>query len=167
MRFDASMMAHGDSGMNGFEFFTTSPVLYDSAARAIQRIEAAVGDSGLDLVNAADARECTSLLEGCGFELSFAPVVQCFGDPDPARACTSPGARGTTLAVKMQSEMRGDELDNRLIHELFHVITRDRAEHSVDGLFMQYTVGDEPITSGTLEAVCASFECTEFRVEGI
>jgi len=91
--------------------------------------------------------------------------VYCQGDPDPALACTSQGAGGKALGVAMQADLLGEELDNRLIHELFHVITYNRAPHAVDGLFMEYTVGTEPISAGTLNAVCDHFACRRFVVE--
>lgn len=148
-----------------FRSFTRDPVLHAAATRAIERIENAIGQPRLELVDMERAGSCTSLAPGCGFELSFAPVVYCFGDPEPAMACTALGPRGVTLGVELQASLQGEELENRLIHEFFHVITFDRAQHSEDGLFMEYSVGDERITASTLEAVCAHFPCTTFVVE--
>jgi hypothetical protein len=148
-----------------FEFFTRDPALYRAALRAQERIQAAVGDPGLVIAPPGRAEQCESSQQGCGFELSFQDVVYCHGDPDPALACTSQGAAGSTLGVAMQSHLSGDELDNRLIHELFHVITWNRAPHSVDGLFMEYSIGTERISAGTLDSVCEHFDCSRFVVE--
>jgi hypothetical protein len=148
-----------------FELFTRDPVLYQAARRAEQRIQAAIGDPGLSIAEPDQAGQCESSLEGCGFELSFQDVVYCHGDPDPALACTSQGAGGGTLGVAMQAQLSGDELDNRLIHELFHVITWNHAPHSVDGLFMEYSIGTERISTGTLDSVCGHFDCSRFVVE--
>jgi hypothetical protein len=148
-----------------FQLYTRDPVLYEAAVRARQRIELAIGEPGLVIADPDRAQHCQSLQEGCGFELSLREVVYCQGDPEPALACTAQGAGGTTLGVAMQADLSGDELDNRLIHELFHVITRSRAPHSVDGLFMEYSLGTERISTGTLDSVCAHFECSRFVVE--
>jgi len=145
--------------------FTQEPLLYDAALRALQRIDAAIGDSGLALADASAAAGCKPFEPGCGFELSSKDTVYCLGNPDPARACTSFGGSGKALGIALQAELLGDELDNRLVHELFHVITLDRAEHSRDGLFMAYSLGNERLSSGTLEAVCAHFACTRFVIE--
>ena len=148
-----------------FQFFTRDPALYRATLRAQERIRAAVGDPGLLIADPERAEQCQSSQKGCGFELSFQEVVYCHGDPDPALACTSQGAGGTTLGVAMQAELTGDELDNRLIHELFHVITWNRAPHAVDGLFMEYSLGTERISASTLDSVCGHFECSRFVVE--
>jgi hypothetical protein len=148
-----------------FEFFTPDPVLYQAALRAQDRIQAAIGDPGLVIAEPDRAAQCQSSPEGCGFELTFQDVVYCHGDPDPALACTSQGAGGSTLGVAMQADLSGDELDNRLIHELFHVITWNRAPHSVDGLFMEYSIGTERISAGTLDSVCGHFDCSRSVVE--
>jgi hypothetical protein len=148
-----------------FELFTRDPALYQAALRARDRIQAAVGDPGLAIAAPDRAEQCESLQKGCGFELSLRELVYCQGDPDPALACTSQGAGGATLGVAMQADLNGDELDNRLIHELFHVITWSRAPHSVDGLFMEYSIGTERISAGTLDSVCAHFDCSRFVVE--
>ena len=150
---------------SGFEVFTNDPRLYEAALRSLPRIDAAIGTSGLVLAEPAAAARCAPFLPGCGVELSFAELVYCLGDPDPALACTSFGGGGKALGIKMQVKLAGDELDNRLIHEFFHVITRDQAPHSRDGLFMAYSVGDERITRSTLESVCSHFACEEFVVE--
>lgn len=156
----------GHSGWDGtFRTFTRDPVLHAAAARAIARIEDAIGQARIELIDIDRAAACAPLAGECGFELSFAPVVYCFGDPEPAMACTALGPRGVTLGVELQASLQGEELENRLIHEFFHVITFDRARHSDDGLFMEYSVGDERITASTLEAVCAHFPCTTFIVE--
>ena len=147
------------------EFFTRDPALYGAALRAQERIQAAIGDPGLTLADPDRAAQCESSKDGCGFELSFQPVVYCQGNPDPALACTSQGAGGVTLGVAMQADLSGDQLDNRLIHELFHVITWSRAPHSVDGLFMEYSIGTERISTGTLDSVCGHFDCSRFVVE--
>jgi hypothetical protein len=154
-----------DAEQDHIEFFTHDPRLYDAALRSVQRIESALGTSHLVLAEPTAAARCAPLQAGCGFELSFAQRVYCFGDPDPALACTSFGGGGKTLGVRLQSDLDGDELDNRLIHEFFHVITLDQAPHSVDGLFMAYSLGDERITRSTLECVCGHFPCQEFVVE--
>jgi hypothetical protein len=163
MHFSDSAEAAGD--IPQLEFFTHDPALYQAALRAQERIQAAIGDPGLVIAAPARAEPCQSLQKGCGFELSFRDVVYCLGDPDPALACTSQGAGGATLGVAMQADLKGDELDNRLIHELFHVITRNQAPHSVDGLFMEYSIGTERISSGTLDSVCGHFDCSRFVVE--
>jgi len=149
----------------GIELFSNEPRLYQAALRSLERIEAAVGSSGLVLAAPSVAARCAPFQAGCGFELSFAEQVYCFGDPDPALACTSLGGGGKTLRVQMQADLTGDELDNRLIHELFHVATLDQAPHSLDGLFMAYSVGDERITQSTLESVCSHIACEKFVVE--
>jgi hypothetical protein len=147
------------------EFFTRDAALYQAALRAQGRIQAAIGDPGLVIAEPDHAQRCESQQQGCGFELSFRDEVYCQGNPDPALACTSEAAGGATLGVAMQSQLSGDELDNRLIHELFHVITLNRAPHSVDGLFMEYSVGTERISTGTLDSVCGHFGCSRFVVE--
>ena len=157
--------ASAESGSARFELFSREPLLYEAALRAVQRIEAAIGDSGIALTDFDTTTGCEPFDHGCGFELSSADTVYCFGNTDPARACTSFAGGGKVIGIAMQSELRGDELDNRLIHELFHVITRNRAEHSVDGLFMEYSVGTERISQSTLESVCEHFACSQFLVE--
>jgi hypothetical protein len=151
MSYSQDPSALDDAG--GFAFFSDDLRLQQAAQRAQRRIETAIGPSGLVLAEAS------------GFRLSFADAVYCFGNPDPALACTSTAGGGKTLAIQMQAELSGDELDNRLIHELFHVITRNQAQHSPDGLFMEYSVGDERITRSTLESVCAHFPCATFVLE--
>jgi hypothetical protein len=160
-----SETAGESDGAESLSFFTRDATLYQAALRAQQRIEAAIGEPGLVLSGPAEAERCEPFRDGCGFELWFDPVVYCQGDPDPALACTSQGAGGKALGVAMQADLLGEELDNRLIHELFHVITYNRAPHAVDGLFMEYTVGTEPISAGTLNAVCDHFACRRFVVE--
>jgi hypothetical protein len=150
-----------------FEFFTREPALYEAALRAQERIQAAIGDPGLVIADPERAERCESQQQGCGFELSSRDVVYCQGDPDPALACTSQGAGGATLGMALQAHLGGDELDNRLIHELFHVITWNRAPHSVDGLFMEYSIGTERISTGTLDSVCGHFDCSRFVVEEV
>ncbi|MEY4547105.1 MAG: hypothetical protein RL685_3300 [Pseudomonadota bacterium] len=149
----------------GFALFTSDPVLQEAALRAQQRIEAAIGDTGLTLAAPDTAAACQPFDAGCGFQLRFDEVVHCQGDPAPALACTAQGTGGSTLGVKLQATLAGEELDNRLIHELLHVITWNRAPHASDGLFMEYSVGDERITEGTLDAVCAHFSCSRFVAE--
>src|SRR5688572_3372110 len=148
-----------------FELFTHDARLHESALRAQQRIANAVGDTGITLAAPDGAEHCRPFQPGCGFELSFADVVYCPGDPDPALACTSQGVGGTTVGIEMQASLAGEELDNRLIHELFHVITLNRAPHATDGLFMEYSVGDERISEGTLHSVCRHFPCSRFVIE--
>ncbi|MEO8182445.1 MAG: hypothetical protein ABI895_26715 [Deltaproteobacteria bacterium] len=160
-----SQSAPGEGEAARLPLFTQEPRLYDAALRALQRIQAAIGASGLALADASAASGCEPFEPGCGFELSSKDAVYCLGNPDPARACTSFGGSGKTLGIALQAELRGDELDNRLLHEFFHVITLDRAEHSRDGLFMAYSEGNERLSTGTLEAVCAHFACTRFVVE--
>jgi hypothetical protein len=147
------------------ELFTRDPELHAAAQRALGRIQTAIGEPGLSLAAPDVAADCEPYRDGCGFELSFDDVVRCHGSSEPALACTSLAGGGKTLGIEMQAELRGEELDNRVIHELFHVITLNRAEHSVDGLFMEYSVGDERISAGTLESVCAHFPCETFVVE--
>jgi len=147
------------------EFFTHDPALYQAAVRAQDRIQAAIGDPGLLIAEPDLAERCEPQQQGCGFELSFRDEVYCQGNPDPALACTSEAAGGATLGVAMQARLSGDELDNRLIHELLHVITLNRAPHSVDGLFMEYSLGTERISAGTLDSVCEHFDCSRFVVE--
>jgi hypothetical protein len=149
----------------GFAFFTTDPRLHAAALPSLERIRVATGESALVLAGPERAATCQAFQAGCGFELSFADVVYCFGDPEPALACTSQGLGGKTLRVQMQAELSGGELENRLIHEFFHVITRNQAPHSADGLFMEYSVGTEGISQSTLESVCEHFACSQFRVE--
>lgn len=148
-----------------FELFTRDPALYQSALRARQRIEAAIGEPGLVVADLDTAEGCESLQPGCGFELSSRELVYCLGDPEPALACTSQGAGGQALGIALQAELSGEQLDNRLIHELFHVITYNHAPHSVDGLFMEYSLGTERISAGTLDSVCEHFDCGRFVVE--
>jgi hypothetical protein len=148
-----------------FEFFTRDPALYQSALRAQQRIEGAIGEPGLVLSSLGSAEACEPLQPGCGFELSSRELVYCQGDPEPALACTSQGAGGQSLGIALQAGLSGDQLDNRLIHELFHVITWNRAPHSADGLFMEYSLGTERISTGTLDSVCEHFDCGRFVVE--
>ena len=148
-----------------FQLFTTDPALYDTALRALSRIQTAIGEPGLALAAPDVARGCEPYLDGCGFEVSFDDVVYCHGDPEPALACTSLAGGGKTLGIAMHAELSGEELENRLVHELFHVITLNRAEHSADGLFMEYSVGNERISSGTLESVCSQFPCETFNAE--
>jgi len=149
----------------GFELFTTEPLLHAAAVQSLERIRLATGESPLVLAEPARAATCQAFQAGCGFELSFADVVYCLGDPEPALACTSQGARGKTLRVQMQAALSGRELENRLIHELFHVITLNHAPHSADGLFMEYSLGTERISQSTLESVCEHFACSQFQVE--
>lgn len=148
-----------------FALFTHDPRLQSAASRAQQRIAGALGDPRIVLAEPEVAARCQPSRAGCGFELSFADVVYCPGDPDPALACTSQGVGGTTLGIELQASLAGEELDNRVIHELLHVITLHRAPHSRDGLFMEYSAGDERISEGTLEAVCAHFGCTRLVAE--
>jgi len=148
-----------------FEFFTREPALYQSALRAQQRIEAAIGEPRLALAPLDSAEGCEAFRPGCGFELSSRELVYCQGDPEPALACTSQGAGGQALGIALHAELSGDQLDNRLIHELFHVITWNLAPHSVDGLFMEYSLGTERISAGTLDSVCEHFDCGRFVVE--
>lgn len=148
-----------------FELFTTDARLHDSALRARQRIADAIGEPALVLAEPDAAALCQPFEPGCGFELRFDDVVYCAGDPDPALACTSQGVGGKTLGIAMQATLAEQELDNRLIHELFHVITWNRAPHSVDGLFMEYSLGDERISGSTLTSVCEHFACSRFVVE--
>lgn len=155
------------TGSAGFALFTRDPRLQAAATRAQQRMAHAIGEPGIVLAEPDAAARCQQPRTGCGFELAFADVVYCPGDPDPALACTSQGLGGTTLGIEMQASLAGDELDNRLIHELLHVITLNRAPHSRDGLFMEYTVGDERISEGTLAAVCAHFSCTRWVAEDV
>jgi hypothetical protein len=162
VQYSASAAAEPETS---FAFYTADPVLYDAALRAQRRMEGAIGETGLVLADPGTAASCQPFQAGCGFELGFADVVLCRGNPDPALACTNQGARGKTLGVELQASLAGEELDNRLIHELFHVITFSRAPHSRDGLFMEYSVGDERISEGTLDAVCAHFSCSQFVTE--
>ena len=148
-----------------FALFTRDPALYAAALRAQQRMTDAVGETGLALAAPDVAATCQPFAASCGFELAFDDVVYCLGDPDPALACTSQGGGGKALGIQLQASLDGEELDNRLIHELFHVITFNRAPHSRDGLFMEYSVGNERISEGTLDAVCAHFSCSRFVVE--
>jgi hypothetical protein len=148
-----------------FELFTTDPRLYQAALRARERISAALGESGIALADLDTAARCRAFQPGCGFPLEFADVVYCYGNPDPALACTSQGVGGTALSVRLQTALAGAELDNRLIHELFHVITLNSAPHSLDGLFMEYSVGDERISQSTLSSVCDHFACSRFVLE--
>jgi hypothetical protein len=160
-----SLEPSGEGAQDRFELFTRDPALYDTSLRALQRIQGAIGEPGLVLADPDVATGCEPYRDGCGFELSFDDVVYCHGNPEPALACTSLAGGGKTLRIEMQAELSGDELENRLIHELFHVITLSRARHSADGLFMEYSVGDERISAGTLESVCAHFPCERFIVE--
>lgn len=148
-----------------FALFSRDPRLQAAATRAQQRLADAIGEPGLVLAGPDAAARCQPAQAGCGFELAFADVVYCPGDPDPALACTAQGAGGATLGIEMQAALAGDELDNRLIHELLHVITQHRAPHARDGLFMAYTLGNERLSAGTLEAVCAHFSCTRLVAE--
>jgi hypothetical protein len=148
-----------------FQLFTTDPALYDTSLHALERMQTAIGEPGLALAAPDVARDCEPYRDGCGFELSFDDLVYCHGDPEPALACTSLAGGGKTLGIAMQAELRGDELENRLVHELFHVITLNRARHSADGLFMEYSVGNERISTGTLESVCSHFPCETFNAE--
>jgi hypothetical protein len=148
-----------------FELFTTDARLQESAVRARQRIADAIGEPALALAEPDAAELCQPFEPGCGFELRFDDVVYCAGDPDPALACTSQGVGGKTLGIAMQATLAEEELDNRLIHELFHVITWNRAPHSLDGLFMEYSLGDERISAGTLTSVCDHFACSRFVIE--
>jgi len=163
MRYSESVPVAEDAPR--LEFFTRDPALYQSALRAQQRIEAAIGDPGLVLASLDSAERCEPFEVGCGFELSSRELVYCQGDPEPALACTSQGAGGQSLGIALQAELSGAQLDNRLIHELFHVITWNRAPHSVDGLFMEYSLGTERISTGTLDSVCEHFDCGRFVVE--
>lgn len=149
----------------GFALFTTDPLLHEAALRARRRMTDAIGETGLTLASPELAPSCQPFQGSCGFELAFADVVYCRGDPHPALACTAQGARGAALGIKVQASLAGVELDNRLIHELFHVITFNRAPHARDGLFMEYSFGDERISEGTLEAVCAHFSCSHWAPE--
>ncbi len=148
-----------------FALFTRDAVLYEAAQRAQSRIEAALGHSRLALAEPQSATSCQPFQASCGFEVAFDEVVYCHGSSEPALACTAQGARGKALGIKLQASLSGEELDNRLIHELFHVITLNRARHSRDGLFMEYTFGHERITQGTLEAVCEHFSCSHMTEE--
>lgn len=148
-----------------FQLFTRDPALYDTSLRALSRIQAAIGEPRVALAAPEVASGCEPYRDGCGFELSFDDVVYCHGAAEPALACTSLAGGGKTLGIAMQAELSGGELENRLVHELFHVITLNRAEHSADGLFMEYSVGNERISAGTLESVCSHFPCETFNAE--
>jgi hypothetical protein len=148
-----------------FALFTVDPVLQESTLRARQRITAAIGETGLTLADANTAAGCRPFQGDCGFELAFAEVVYCRGNPDPALACTAQGGGGKALGIELQASLAGAELENRLIHELFHVITFNRAPHASDGLFMEYSFGGERLSESTLGAVCAHFACSRFVAE--
>jgi hypothetical protein len=148
-----------------FALFTKDLALYEATLRAQQRMTAAIGQTGLALADPEMAATCHSFEGSCGFELAFDDVVYCLGDPEPALACTSQGGGGKALGIQVQASLAEDELDNRLIHELFHVITFNRAPHARDGLFMEYSFGNERISEGTLDSVCAHFSCSQFVVE--
>lgn len=163
MSYDEQAASEGDP--SEFRLFTNEPRLYAAALRSVQRIEAAIGPSGLSVAEPEVAARCSPFQAHCGFELSSAEMVYCLGDPDPALACTSFAGAGKTIGIEMQADLAGDELENRLIHEFFHAITLDRAPHSVDGLFMQYSLGSERISRSTLESVCEHFPCENFVVE--
>lgn len=160
-----SLTPSAENDPSGLQLFTRDPALYDASLRALQRIQAAIGEPGLSLAAPEVAAGCEPHRDGCGFELSSDDVVRCHGNPEPALACTSLAGGGKTLGVTMHAELSGDELENRVIHELFHVITLNRAKHSADGLFMEYSVGHERISPGTLESVCAHFPCEAFIAE--
>jgi hypothetical protein len=160
-----SLSPSTESDQQGIQLFTRDPALYDTSLRALSRIQTAIGEPGLVLTDPDLAGDCEPHRDGCGFELSFDDVVYCHGDAEPALACTSLAGGGKTLRVEMQAELRGDELENRLVHELFHVITLNRAKHAADGLFMEYSLGTERISAGTLESVCNQFPCETFNVE--
>lgn len=164
-RMSYSLEPSAESDPYRFQLFTRHPALYEASLGALRRIQTAIGEPGLSLAAPEVAAGCEPYRDGCGFELSSEDVVRCHGNPEPALACTSLAGGGKTLGIAMQAELRGDELENRVIHELFHVITLNRARHSADGLFMEYSVGHERISPSTLEAVCAHFPCETFVVE--
>lgn len=134
-----------------------APELVADGARALARINKATGCH-------------VSSMPSGGFPVKLVAGLQ---DKDGAPICGgaemawySDGALYQVVGVNVSRRRENcNTVESTIIHELFHIMTAERGQHSESGVYAAVSGNGLTINESTLETVCSSIECPAFNPE--
>lgn len=155
------LIACGGQGVNNhpiqYGLLPENEEIRSALIRARDRMEAAVGESYIDVFD-VDSK--------IGIKVSFTKIVSCPKEDVRHAACTK-RKDDEYLGVWVRDDISGEFLIDVLTHELIHVMSSSRAQHTNEGVFMSDVQNGAKlyITDGVLVELCQYFVCTKFNPE--